>query len=106
MSEQLKNDCHGMRLEIENLKGQARDMVAAEYQAGVDESFAESEVIANLKLAFRCLEDARMRYGKAIQAMEGGVSIWDKVDKKATKTGHAGSPDLGSAQTDSRVSLK
>jgi len=34
----------------------------------------KGEVLANLTLAFRHLEDARMRLGKAIQASEGGVS--------------------------------
>lgn len=34
------------------------------------------EVIANLTLAHRHLEDARMRLGKAIQAWDGGTSIY------------------------------
>jgi hypothetical protein len=33
---------------------------------------------ANITLAFRCLEDARMRLGKVMQACQGGVSIFDK----------------------------
>lgn len=33
---------------------------------------------ANLTLAFRHLEDARMRLGKAMQAYQGGISILDK----------------------------
>ena len=37
------------------------------------------EVIANIMLAYRHLEDARMRLGKAIQATEGGVSVYDKA---------------------------
>lgn len=36
------------------------------------------ECRANLTLAFRHLEDARMRLGKAIQAIDGGVSVFDK----------------------------
>ncbi len=36
------------------------------------------EAIANIMLAYRHMEDARMRVGKAIQAMEGGKSIYDK----------------------------
>lgn len=35
---------------------------------------------ANLVLAFRHLEDARMRIGKVLQASQGGVSILDKQD--------------------------
>lgn len=37
-----------------------------------------SEMLANYTLAYRHLEDARMRIGKVIQALEGGVSIFDK----------------------------
>ena len=37
------------------------------------------EVMANLTLAFRHLEDASMRLGKAIQARDGGVSVYDKA---------------------------
>jgi hypothetical protein len=35
------------------------------------------EVMANLTLAYRHLEDASMRMGKAIQAADGGVSVYD-----------------------------
>lgn len=38
----------------------------------------KGEVIANLMLAYRHLEDASMRLGKAIQAYDGGVSVYDK----------------------------
>ena len=37
------------------------------------------EVMANLTLAYRCLEDASMRMGKAIQARDGGVSVYDRA---------------------------
>jgi hypothetical protein len=36
------------------------------------------EVESNLILAYRHLEDAGMRLGKAIQAYDGGVSVYDK----------------------------
>lgn len=35
-----------------------------------------SEMRDNLTLAFRHLEDARMRLGKAIQASDGGTSVY------------------------------
>ena len=38
----------------------------------------QGEMIANLTLAYRCLEDSAMRLGKAIQAYDGGISIYDK----------------------------
>lgn len=37
-----------------------------------------AEVHANITLAYRHLEDAAMRLGKAIQARDGGVSVYDK----------------------------
>ncbi|MCH8247068.1 MAG: hypothetical protein IH951_11750 [Bacteroidetes bacterium] len=37
-----------------------------------------SEMHANLTLAYRHLEDARMRLGKVLQARDGGVSVYDK----------------------------
>jgi hypothetical protein len=37
-----------------------------------------AEVHANIMLAYRHLEDAAMRLGKAIQARDGGVSVYDK----------------------------
>ena len=36
------------------------------------------EAIANIMLAYRHLEDASMRLGKVIQALDGGVSVYDK----------------------------
>ena len=35
------------------------------------------EVIANLMLCYRHLEDASMRLGKVLQAKNGGVSVFD-----------------------------
>jgi hypothetical protein len=35
------------------------------------------ETIANLMLAYRHLEDASMRLGKALQAIDGGASVYD-----------------------------
>ena len=40
--------------------------------------YAHSEMQANIMLAYRHLEDARMRVGKILQAYQGGVSILDK----------------------------
>lgn len=37
-----------------------------------------SEAKANLVIAYRHMEDASMRLGKAIQASDGGVSVYDQ----------------------------
>lgn len=42
----------------------------------------KGEMIANITLAYRHLEDAAMRMGKAIQAFEGGKNIYDSNDAK------------------------
>jgi hypothetical protein len=39
---------------------------------------ANGEAIANVMLAYRHLEDASMRLGKVLQALDGGVSVYDK----------------------------
>lgn len=38
----------------------------------------KTEMIANTILCYRHLEDAAMRLGKAIQAHDGGISVYDK----------------------------
>ena len=39
----------------------------------------KGEVLANLMLTYRHLEDASQRLGKAIQAHDGGVSVYDRA---------------------------
>ena len=39
------------------------------------------EMKANIMLAYRHLEDAAMRLGKAIQAFDGGKSVYDETDR-------------------------
>ena len=48
-------------------------------QAGSETNNTEDkgEVIANLMLSYRHLEDASMRLGKVLQAKAGGVSVYD-----------------------------
>jgi len=39
----------------------------------------DGEAIANATLAYRHLEDASMRLGKVLQALDGGVSVYDRA---------------------------
>lgn len=39
-----------------------------------------NEVIANIELSYRHLEDASMRLGKTLQALDGGISVYDRTD--------------------------
>ena len=40
---------------------------------------SDGEGVANATLAYRHLEDASMRLGKVLQALDGGVSVYDKA---------------------------
>jgi len=68
-----KDDCETLRREIKAIA----DRLHSLYDMRIW-SPEESEVAANATLAYRHLEDASMRLGKAIQALDGGTSVYDK----------------------------
>lgn len=70
-----KVDCEYWRKRIKAL---ADDMWTV-YSQGAGVSETRGEVIANFMLSYRHLEDASMRLGKAIQAIDGGVSVYDRA---------------------------
>lgn len=70
----FKVTCDTFRNELKNIAGRVSDFKFLVSQAPVIPTENRGEEIANLTLAFRHLEDAAMRVGKAIQAYEGGVS--------------------------------
>ena len=53
-------------------------MKRTEFQPPSAPTVDVGEMRANVMLAFRHLEDARMRLGKVLQAQDGGVSCYDK----------------------------
>ena len=68
-----------MRSTLEGLKSSVHGLKrhnVFENRLNPDEDHGEMK--ANIMLTFRHLEDARMRLGKVIQALEGGISIFDK----------------------------
>jgi hypothetical protein len=76
----IRLNCIDLRNRIRDIGG---EVVAAKREArGAATANVSSEnwgeMLANYMLAYRHLEDARMRLGKVIQALEGGVSIFDK----------------------------
>lgn len=88
----FKEDCFALRAQIEETKIQTM-LVFKEHpvfsddpeKIGYTHPAADAlsieqynEMQANLKLAYRHLEDARMRCGKAIQAFEGGKSCYPR----------------------------
>ena len=73
----FKDKCNEERAGIEILKTHVLALMEFEGQ-NVKHPMDFGEMKANIMLSYRHLEDARMRLGKAIQASEGGVSIYDK----------------------------
>ena len=82
MEESIKDICSRLRGQILDVGITTREMMnhsefdTAKAPAPSDSPHAEMR--ANLMLAYRHLEDARMRLGKVLQARDGGVSIYDK----------------------------
>lgn len=64
-----------------NIKDMAQDLNKtkdSKSKSEVDGTENIGEIMANLTLAYRHLEDASMRIGKVLQHRNGGVSIYDK----------------------------
>ena len=77
----FQEGCFGLRKDIENLKPFLRTLKADALASidGLPEDPIDSpEISANLQLAYRHLEDARMRIGKALQAYDGGNSCYPR----------------------------
>lgn len=79
--------CQSARKEIEYIKQrivgisenhQLKDMEDVKLEGANMPQTMTANIKANLTLAFRHLEDAMMRLGKAMQAYQGGISILDK----------------------------
>ncbi len=82
-SDNFKEDCFVLRAQVKETEIQLNLLFKehpvfdiAHTAAGVNRIEDHGEMKANLKLAFRHLEDARMRLGKAIQAYDGGKSCY------------------------------
>lgn len=89
-NDDFKDDMFALRAQIEETKGQTM-LVIREHPALCseidmsthpaqfrEEAAKHSEMKANLMLAYRHLEDARMRFGKVIQAFDGGKSVYPR----------------------------
>lgn len=83
MAENFKESCAIMR---KRLKESAASVLELKQHSAfkIDHPVTadRGEMIANVMLAYRHLEDASMRLGKAIQAYEGGVSIYDGAERR------------------------
>jgi hypothetical protein len=70
------SDCEALRREIKVIADKVWQL---RLLVPMDAPGSSTEVYANAMLAYRHLEDAGMRLGKAIQALNGGVSVYDKT---------------------------
>lgn len=79
MAESITKTVDGLQASILCVMDGAKAM--HEYEVFDDDLDDEmkGEMHANITLAYRHLEDARMRLGKVIQASDGGVSAYGKV---------------------------
>lgn len=83
------NDELSIKTKVNDLRGKIQAVAEEVLQVKKNYSFEErvrenedrGEAMANFTLAFRHLEDAKMRLGKVIQAVEG-VSVYDTPAKK------------------------
>lgn len=77
----MEKKCKSLRDEIQNLAITVRNLLDDECYYIPKEKFPNqhSEMKANTMLAYRHLEDARMRLGKVMQQIHGGESIYDKA---------------------------
>jgi hypothetical protein len=66
-----------IRTTIKNVAASTRKAIDTMPKLPTIEGETRGEVMANLTLAYRHLEDASMRIGKAIQARDGGKSVYD-----------------------------
>ena len=69
--------------QIEDFRRELKDVAdrigALRPEPGMSLASIPPEAYANVTIAFRHLEDASMRLGKVIQALDGGVSVYDKT---------------------------
>ena len=80
----LEEKCTELRTEILKLGGKVLGLKSHDCYLNEQEfSDQHSEMRANTMLAYRHLEDARMRLGKVMQQIQGGTSIYDKAEQGA-----------------------
>lgn len=79
LNEHFAGNIFAQRKEILSISGSVK--ILREHPLfGFKKDFSgdEAEMKANIMLAYRHLEDARMRLGKVVQAQDGGKSVYNK----------------------------
>ena len=75
-----------IRSEIKNIGSRTLYLKKKLIENPIEDKELNGEAIANAVLAFRHLEDAAMRLGKVLQALNGGVSQYDNSGVVGQKT--------------------
>lgn len=79
VDEGFKDDCFSARGKIEELKPEVLRLMGHNvFTSDASGPNQHGEMKANIMLAYRHLEDARMRLGKVVQAYDGGKSVYPK----------------------------
>jgi len=82
MEENLEKRCEMLRGDIRDIGTVVKELMTHNTFKGQvsTELFIgqHAEMKANIMLSYRHLEDARMRLGKVMQQIQGGVSIFDR----------------------------
>lgn len=77
--EELKKQCDDLRQQIKAIGTSLLTLKAhSDFQGSENYVGQHGEMMANIMLTYRHLEDARMRVGKILQAADDGISILDK----------------------------
>lgn len=79
-STEFIQEATNLRSEIKNIENDTFDLKTLINVNEIEllEVSDKGEILANITIAFRKLEDARMRIGKAIQAYDGGTSVYGR----------------------------
>lgn len=78
MGPDMEQKCENVRQQIAVMADIVRDLMTEPELNDMPEGGDSGEARANIMLAYRHLEDARMRVGKVMQQLQGGVSKYDK----------------------------
>lgn len=76
-TEQVRASMDALRTGIKNMVAEAvsiKSEIQKDGPDGADVGQNKGEMLANITIAYRHLEDAAMRFGKVIQAADGGES--------------------------------
>jgi len=86
-TDMLRNQFDNLRIAMKTLAEQIIEVkLSCQTPDGLPDTSYKGEVIANLMLSYRHMEDASMRIGKTIQAYEGGKSVYDNKPTGAVST--------------------